>query len=137
MFFGLGKIPWAPGTWGSAAGIFLYWITSGWPLWGRGLFLVVLTLMGVWASGRTEDILRSKDPSCVIIDEVAGAYLAVLGHAADPLHLAMGFLLFRILDIGKPWPVNQGEKWPGGRGIMADDLLAGGIVNGIITIFIR
>ncbi len=132
--FGLGKIPWAPGTWGSGVGIFLYWATAGWPLSWKFGFLVALSLLGSLSSQRVALSLGVKDPSCVIIDEVAGAYLALLGHPADPLHLAMGFLLFRVFDIWKPPPVSLAERLPGGLGIMADDLAAGGVVNLILPV---
>ncbi|OAQ20503.1 phosphatidylglycerophosphatase A family protein [Thermosulfurimonas dismutans] len=128
-FFGLGKIPWAPGTWGSGVGVLLYWATGDLPLWGQLLFFALLTLLGTLASHRVALALGRKDPSCVIIDEVAGAYLALLGHPADPLHLVAGFLLFRILDIWKPWPIRITERLTGGLGIMADDLTAGGMAN--------
>ncbi len=88
--------------------------------------------MGVLASDQMNQTLSEKDPSCVIIDEVAGTYLALLGHPADSLHLVMGFLLFRIFDIWKPFPVSLAERLPGGFGIMADDLAAGGVVNLIL-----
>ena len=131
--FGLGKIPWAPGTWGSGVGVFLYWASAGWSLEAKIVFLLVISALGAFASGRVSRSLGQKDPSCVIIDEVAGVYLALLGHPADPLHLASAFLLFRVLDIWKPPPVSLGERLPGGAGIMADDLLAGGLVNLILV----
>lgn len=127
--FGLGRIPWAPGTWGSGVGIFLYWATAGWPLWGKIVFLSEILVLGALASDRVSRSLGVEDPSCVIIDEVAGAYLALLGHPADPLHLVAGFLLFRVFDIFKPPPVSLAERLPGGLGIMADDLAAGGMAG--------
>ncbi|QJA05984.1 phosphatidylglycerophosphatase A [Thermosulfurimonas marina] len=124
--FGLGKIPWAPGTWGSGVGIFLAWATAGWPLGGKGALLAGLTLIGVWASGRVARRLTEEDPSCVILDEVAGAYLAALAFHSG-LELLGAFLLFRLLDIFKPWPLKLFERLPGGWGIMADDLAAGAL----------
>ncbi|HFC97978.1 MAG TPA: phosphatidylglycerophosphatase A [Thermosulfurimonas dismutans] len=125
--FGLGHVPWAPGTWGSAVGIFLYWGLAPASFWTQGVILLILSLLGVWSSGRTARRLGQKDPSRVIIDEVAGAYLALLGHPSSPGYLLAGFLLFRLLDIVKPWPVRQAEKLPSGWGIMGDDLVAGAI----------
>ena len=135
-FFGLGKIPWAPGTWGSAIGLLLYWATGTLPLWGQFLCFAFLTLLGTLASHRVASSLDRKDPSCVIIDEVAGAYQALLGHPADSLHLASGFLLFRVFDILKPPPVSLTERLPGGLGIMADDLIAGALTNLFLFIFL-
>jgi len=123
---GLGKIPWAPGTWGSGVGILLAWATGGWPLEARLALLIGLTLFGVWSAGEIARRYREKDPSWVIIDEVAGAYLAALAARTGSGILA-AFLLFRLLDILKPWPVKVFERLPGGWGIMADDLAAGAL----------
>ena len=136
-FFGLGKIPWAPGTWGSGVGVLLYWATQALPLWWKIGILIFLSGLGTLASHRVALALGRKDPSCVIIDEVAGAYLALLGHPADPLHLAVGFLLFRVFDILKPPPVSFAERLPGGLGIMSDDLAAGGMVNAVLWLVNR
>ena len=132
--FGLGKIPWAPGTWGSGVGILLAWATAEFSFGLKIVFLFVLILLGVWSSEKVARRLEEKDPSCVIIDEMAGAYLAALS-----AHTLFGFLsvffLFRVFDILKPWPVRAAEKLSGGFGIMADDLVAGGILSCCFTLF--
>jgi len=134
--FGLGTVPWAPGTWGSGVGVFLYWITRGFPFWAKLIFLALLTFLGTLASQRIALAFGQEDPSAVIIDEVAGAYLALLGHPADPLHLLVGFFLFRFFDIWKPWPIRATERLPGGFGIMADDLAAGGLSNVVLFLIL-
>jgi phosphatidylglycerophosphatase A len=124
-WFGSGLVPRAPGTAGTAAGypLILLVFAAG-PLVTLGL-LVVLIPVSIWAAGRAERILDLKDPSLVVIDEVAGM---ALGLAFLPLSipvLIIGFILFRIFDIIKPFPVRRLEQFPGGTGIVLDDLMAG------------
>jgi phosphatidylglycerophosphatase A len=88
---------------------------------------VVIALVGVWAADRTATFLRTKDPQCVVVDEVSGqflTYMAALSHA-NWKYLLLGFILFRAFDIWKPFPARQAESLPGGLGIMADDWMAG------------
>jgi phosphatidylglycerophosphatase A len=87
---------------------------------------LVVALAGVWAAGVAARHLNRRDPGVVVIDEVSGQLVAFL--ALWPLswkYLLVGFLLFRALDIWKPFPARQAESWPGGLGIMADDWFAG------------
>ncbi len=88
-----------------------------------------LAVVGIWAAGRAEEHLAVKDPNTVIIDEISGqqlSFLTGLGWSAAPnwKYLLLGFILFRVFDIWKPFPVRRAEAWPGGWGIMADDWLA-------------
>lgn len=123
-----GRMPKAPGTWGSlvAAGLapFLFLPL---PLWGRLLVLLLLFPLGSWCAGRAERALGRKDPSGVVVDELWGQWIAVLPLAtSDALWIIPAFLFFRLFDIAKPWPVRASERWlPGGWGIMIDDGLAG------------
>jgi phosphatidylglycerophosphatase A len=164
---GLGYMPVAPGTWGSAAGAVI-WILSVFyfPLaLGGTLFTWIpafpLTILfyalaiaaaGVWASDSAAKFAGTKDPQFVVIDEVSGQYLALLLGIAFPTfnravgshwlwlsssnnyvsavnvslkYLLLGFILFRVFDIWKPFPARQAESLPGGWGIMADDWVAG------------
>jgi len=133
---GAGYVPWAPGTVGSLLGVGVFW------LWGHSFFggLLVaglLSLLGVWASGRVEKRHQEADPSFIIIDEIAGQFVAlwvptgiavILATrllAGDPLFILMGFVLFRFFDIVKPAPIRRLEKLKRGVGIVADDLAAG------------
>ncbi|HXG16926.1 MAG TPA: phosphatidylglycerophosphatase A [Calidithermus sp.] len=121
---GVGYAPVAPGT----AGSLLAAVVLGlWPFSRAALvlFFVAVTLAGLWAAGRAERALGGKDPGAIVIDEVAGMTLAVLGVPITPLTLAVGFLLFRLFDIVKPPPARAVQRWPGGPGVMADDLVAG------------
>ncbi len=120
----MGYAPVAPGT----AGSLLTAVVLGlWPFSRAALvlFFVAVTLAGLWAAGRAERALGGKDPGAIVIDEVAGMTLAVLGVPITPLTLAVGFLLFRLFDIVKPPPARAVQRWPGGPGVMADDLVAG------------
>ncbi len=126
QWFGSGRAPWAPGTFGSLATLPLYWAlrTSPLPIY-VGATLAVIGL-GLWASGRAARLLGDDDPSSVVIDEVAGVLIAlgfVRGHL---LPEAVAWLAFRAFDITKPGPVDKVQYLsPVGLGIMADDVLAG------------
>jgi len=140
--FGVGFIPIAPGTFGSLVGVALYYLFGAQAALVRGrisqtagpLYLlspvviaVLVGLVGVWAADLSEKFLRRKDPNCIVVDEVSGQYLAYLV-ALAPLnwkYLLLGFILFRVLDIWKPFPARQAESLPGGWGIMTDDWVAG------------
>lgn len=127
-WFGSGLLPKAPGTWGSLAalppGLALLWL-GGVPLLVGGILAV--SLAGVWAGERYADRLGQDDPGAVVIDEVAGQWLALLPCAAFGLvEVVLAFLLFRAADILKPWPASWADRTlPGGVGIMADDWIAG------------
>ncbi len=161
--FGLGYLPKAPGTWGSLGGLALVWFVfellsngkapfslSWTPGEHLGLLLVVAALVaavGVWAAGRCAAYLEAKDPQVVVIDEVSGQLMTLVGgptvghlfwrmslaeadRVPTPLmpinwkYFLLGFILFRVFDIWKPFPVRQAENLPGGWGIMADDWMA-------------
>ncbi|MFA6425979.1 MAG: phosphatidylglycerophosphatase A [Phycisphaerae bacterium] len=133
--FGLGFLPVAPGTWGSLlpVGLFLA-VHHFWP--NAGILLVLLAAVTILSSiacvalaGSAEKIANKKDPGWTVIDEVAGQSVALLPavFAGKNIFLicAAAFVLFRIFDILKPWPVKNAEKLPGGFGILFDDILAG------------
>jgi phosphatidylglycerophosphatase A len=124
----IGKIRHASGTWGSAAAALAApALFMPLPFFGRLLVLAAVFSIGGVTAGRTEILLGRKDPSHVVIDELAGQWITYLPFAAlPPLELAAGFFLFRAFDILKPPPVRASENWlPGGWGIMIDDVLAG------------
>ncbi|WDP88496.1 MAG: phosphatidylglycerophosphatase A [Desulfobacter sp.] len=126
--FGLGRIPVAPGTFGTLAGIPLVLAMdglNGYPgAWG--FFMATLILAGVWLAHRAEMILKLKDPGCIVIDEMAGYCVAMSLVPATPVTLVAGFAAFRCFDIIKPVPVRWFEKnFSGGAGVMLDDIMAG------------
>jgi phosphatidylglycerophosphatase A len=125
---GAGKSPWAPGSAGALLAVILApwcFLPLAWP--ARLGLLALLFLLGAWAGGRVARVRGRPDPGEVVIDEVTGQWLTFLWlPAASWAELGAGFVLFRIFDILKPWPISASEHWlPGGWGIMLDDVLAG------------
>jgi phosphatidylglycerophosphatase A len=128
-WFGCGYFPFGPGTVGSLAAVL---IAAGLHTWldEARLVLLLLTLVllfpGIWASTRTARLLGKKDPGMVVIDEVLGQWVTLLGAPfLSWKALIAGFFLFRLFDIWKPGPVRKLERLPDGTGIVADDLAAG------------
>jgi phosphatidylglycerophosphatase A len=147
---GVGYFPIAPGTLGALVGVGLYLMIWGWlyaileanavrghlnllfiftpQMAGMLLVISVVTIAGTWAATRAEKLMQRKDPSAVVIDEVAGQMIALL---TGPFWLPTwwsvftAFILFRLFDIWKPYPIRRFEALESGLGIMADDLLAG------------
>ncbi len=126
-WFGTGLLPKAPGTWGSLAALPFAWAIQVWA--GQAGLLaasVIVFFVGCWAAQAYTTRTGTKDPGEIVIDEVAGQWLtlAVVPHCL--LGYAIGFLLFRVADITKPWPVSWlDQKVEGGAGVMADDMAAG------------
>ena len=124
--FGSGYGPIAPGTWGSLPGLlFTFCLYRFAGTWGVACGAVFFALSGIWAAGRAERLLGEKDPGPVVVDEIAGQMVTLLALPPNARVLALGFVLFRVLDVMKPWPANRLEDLPGGSGIMADDLMVG------------
>jgi phosphatidylglycerophosphatase A len=131
--FGAGYGPIAPGTWGSLPGIAAAWGLDRWGgAWAAAAGSAGVAATGVWAASRAEALLAEKDPGLVVVDEIAGQMVTLLFIPMTPPVLLVGFLLFRVLDILKPWPANRLEALPGGSGIMADDLIVGLYANLIL-----
>ncbi len=130
-----GFLPKAPGTWGSLLAIPAHLFFQGRPLWMEAGSLALLSVISVPLCSRAALLLGSSDPPQVVIDEIAGMWLALLAIPAQPLSLLMAFCLFRLFDIIKPPPIGAlDRKIPGGLGIMADDLAAGALAN-IVMLF--
>ncbi len=126
--FGAGCSPRAPGTAGSLLAVILApWIFLPLGFGWRICVLALIFITGSLAASRSEKILEKKDPGEVVIDEVLGQWLTLLPVTqAGFATCALAFVLFRIFDILKPWPVRASENWlPGGAGIMIDDAFAG------------
>jgi phosphatidylglycerophosphatase A len=92
------------------------------------IVFVAVTVVGTWAAGRVEASGTEKDPGLIVIDEVAGMTLSVLAAPRTAAVLLTGFVLFRALDVLKPFPADRSQLLPGGVGVMADDLVAGAYV---------
>lgn len=130
----LGRIPIAPGTAGAAAGLVAFLLTRNLPGSLPVALFVVAVAVGLWAGARHAKDLRQPDPRSVVVDEFCGMWLALVGSNPSVLVMAAAFVAFRFLDIVKPPPVRQAEKLPGGIGIMADDLVAGGVVRIVLLL---
>ncbi len=126
-WFGCGRVPRAPGTAGTVGAIPLYLLLA--TRAGRagvGLAAMAATFVGVWEASVVAKQLASKDPQVVVIDEVAGFLVTMVPVRAVSWQAVLsGFVLFRVLDSLKPWPIRSAEKLPGGWGIVLDDVAAG------------
>lgn len=124
--FGTGLIPGAPGTYGSILAVLLAWIFfPGLPVWGQVLWIVVAVVVGTYAAHWFSLAQDQEDPPMVVVDEMAGQWIALLCVPMQWTFILTAFLLFRLADIFKPGPVDRLQRLPGGLGIMADDILAG------------
>lgn len=123
--FGAGKLPKAPGTWGSILGLALAWSLASMPQYIALGVLVLSIALAIWSAERAAQLLQDKDPSCVVSDEIVGCALGLIWVPWSWGTALVGFALFRVFDIWKPWPVSWAERLPGGLGIVADDLVAG------------
>jgi phosphatidylglycerophosphatase A len=124
--FGFGLAPRAPGTLGTLPALPLYWWIKNWPLAWYILLVLALFLVGVWACQVTARDLGIKDPSCVVWDEFVGFLVTMVVAPSGWGWLLGGFILFRLFDIWKPWPIRVlDRRVSGGLGIMLDDVVAG------------
>ena len=154
---GIGRIPFAPGTFGSALGLlwFLLLLASG-NFWLFAAAILLSTALSVWLCGAAEEILGEKDPPSVVLDEIIALPVCFLPWVASDWfrkgqmpapefffnhqnwHVTLIiFLLFRAFDILKPWPVRQSQALPGGWGVVIDDLLAATYVALLTLLVIR
>jgi len=124
-WFGSGCLPIAPGTFGTLAAVPLILVLNNFGIWYSAFTLLIVIGIAVWSAGLTEDLLEKKDPSEIVIDEVAGFLLATALLPFSWLSLGLVFFLFRFFDILKPYPIKHLEKLRAGIGIVMDDILAG------------
>jgi phosphatidylglycerophosphatase A len=155
--WGVGYIPGAPGTYGSLLGVSIFLAVregihsmglvafdadgmeaSPWATVAVCVGMLVLTLAGIWAAGRSTELLGSTDAPEAVVDEVIGqlvVFLFVPFNIGWPLIVA-GFLLFRMFDVWKPYPIDSLQGLPAGIGVCADDILAG-VYAGICLAFLH
>src|SRR5262245_36957624 len=126
---GSGYSPVASGTVGSVVGLAVWLALAGSSLPTYGLALAVVIALGIWAAGRAEQLFGGHDDGRITIDEVAGMLLSLASLPWRPEIAGVGFVLFRLFDIWKPFPARAAERLPGGFGVMADDLVAGVYAN--------
>ena len=120
---GIGYIPIAPGTFGSAAGL-LVWAIVPSSAAAQGVAIAVVFVVGAWSGSIAEHHFATTDPRQVVIDEVMGMLITLYLNPVGRAGAAGAFLLFRLADIVKPFPANRLERLPGGIGVMADDGMA-------------
>ena len=121
-----GYLPKAPGTWGTLVALPLNLLLLLLPGQGYAISLAVILVLAVYTAGAAEKILDRKDPGAIVIDEIIGMLITLICAPANPVVWLMAFLLFRLFDILKPWPVSWADRHlNGGLGIVMDDLLAG------------
>ena len=143
---GVGYLPLAPGTWGSLVGVGIFLLLTR-VIAGNALvamvlvFIIVVTAVGTWAATRTEELSGRKDPGKVVIDEVAGQFIALfpltLFSSWSTVAVIVSFILFRFFDIVKPYPANRLQELNGGAGVMFDDLVAGVYAAVIVSIILK
>lgn len=134
-WFGCGLMRPAPGTWGTIGALpfaIILLLVGGLPALLAGL--VIVCAAGYWASRQMEEMTGDHDASYIVVDEVAGMFIALIPAGLDPVMIALAFVLFRFFDIVKPWPVSWLDKnMPGAEGVMLDDIMAG-IYTAIVMI---
>lgn len=128
-WFGCGLSPFAPGTVGTLGALVPVVLSHrhlAWTQWHWVAIAIVATPISIWAASRVAEAAGKKDPGRVVIDEVLGTWITLAGASAlDWRNIGLAFLLFRIFDIWKPFPIRRLEKLPAGTGIVMDDLAAG------------
>jgi len=133
--FYIGNIPVAPGTFGSLLGLPLCFSLTGISASSAVLWTLLFILFAVWIADAAEKILKQNDPGCIVIDEIAGMMVALVGLPFNPITVVIGFIIFRILDILKPFPIRDLDKRiPGGLGVVADDVAAGILTNLLLRV---
>lgn len=135
---GTGYCPIIPGTIGSLLGVVIFFLLlklklppAGWTL-----LLIILFFTGVAAAGRAEKLFSKKDCREIVIDEIAACILFLLFIPHTKWYIISAFIIFRVLDVAKPFPINDSQRLPGGWGIMVDDLIAGIYTALIVNSFI-
>ena len=137
---GIGFVPFAPGTFGSIPGLALALASRALgPWWLEGVLVVLIFAAGVWAAQEAETHFGRIDPGPVVIDEVVGMLITTLFLPLSWTGWLVGFLVFRVCDVIKPFPAGRAERLPGGWGVMCDDVLAGvwgyAIMRGLLWLF--
>lgn len=133
----VGYAPVAPGTFGSAAGLAIFAIvrSSGSTLVEIATIVLLFTI-GIWSGTEAEHHFGGVDPGPIVLDEVVGMLITLALIPVNTMGAFVGFLVFRALDVFKPWPSGRFERLPGGLGVMADDGMAALYGNGLMRILV-
>jgi phosphatidylglycerophosphatase A len=133
----VGRFPIAPGTAGTVAGLFVYAMVR---LFGgvaaEAVAIVITLVLGIWSAQIAERLLGGKDPGPVVIDEVLGMLVTVAFLDVNAVGAVVGFLLFRVFDVIKPFPAARLENLPGGFGVMMDDAMAALYSHGVMRVLV-
>jgi phosphatidylglycerophosphatase A len=133
----IGNVPIAPGTFGSVLGLFLCYFLSKIGLLLALFLTIAFILCAMWIAHEAEKLLQTKDPGCIVVDEIAGMILTLIGLPFNMMTIILGFAMFRGLDIWKPYPIRFLEKkLSGGVGVVMDDVAAGILSNLILRILL-
>ena len=133
----VGYAPVAPGTFGSAAGLVIFALVRASGSMSVELAtIVVLFAIGVWSGTEAEHHFGGVDPGPIVLDEVVGMLITLALIPVNTMGAFVGFVVFRALDVVKPWPSGRFERLPGGLGVMADDGMAALYGNGVMRILV-
>ena len=141
-FFGSGLLPKAPGTWGTLAALPLWYAATDLQTGQRLLIWIALALWGVWASRIFDQVNQTQDNQNIVMDEATGVGITLWTAGASPINYLVGFALFRLFDIIKPFPVKSvdkwshrsGNPWAAAFGVMGDDWVAG--LQGLLVMMV-
>ena len=131
---GVGYLPGMPGTWGTLAALPLWWALSLLGPWGYGLGTAAVLLLALWSAGPAQDYLGRTDHPAIVADEVAGLLITLAGVPLSWQNAVAGFVIFRILDILKPFPIRWFSRGEGGLEVVADDVVAGVMARMVLEV---
>ena len=134
--FGVGYAPTAPGTFGSVAGLLVWWVLPASTM-VQAVSIVAIFVVGSWGGSVAERHFGRTDPGQVVIDEVMGMLITLFLNPVGWIGALTGFGLFRLFDVIKPWPANRLERLNGGIGVMADDAMAAVYANLVLRAAMR
>ena len=135
--FYIGYIPIAPGTFGTILSLPLCYVLASLELFPAIIMTALLVVLAVWIADSAEKLLRANDPGCIVVDEIVGMVVTLVGLPFNLTTALIGFIIFRILDIAKPFPIRALDKrLPGGYGVVADDVAAGVIANLLLRLIV-
>ncbi len=132
---GVGFLPYMPGTWGALAALPLWYHLAHTGPWVYGLGVAALIILGLWVAGPAQEMLGRTDHPAIVVDEVVGLLITLAGVPPTWRALVLGLVIFRTLDILKPFPIRWfGAGGRGGLEVMADDVAAGVIGRVVLEV---
>lgn len=133
----IGRIPIAPGTFGSLLALLPVFMLSHLQWWAQSVIIAAFTGCAIFVADAAEKLLGKKDPGSIVIDEITGMMVTLAGLPFDGVTVVSGFIIFRILDITKPYPIRAIERnLKGGTGVVMDDVVAGVMGNILLRLIL-